>query len=86
MTFFSNRSERRGNIDVGITYGPITIHVDEPAAHVRHFWGKLGRRLDEIEADVKAAADAKQAAADDVVDAEITDDEDDVEEVGTQTF
>jgi hypothetical protein len=81
LTFFSNRSERPGNIDVGITYGPITIHVDEPAAYVRHFWGELGRRLDEIDADVKAAAD--------VVDAEITDDEDDddlAEEVGTQTF
>lgn len=36
-------------IVVRTTYGPITNEVTEEVGYLRHFWGELGRLLDELE-------------------------------------
>lgn len=58
MTMFANRvHERSPNIKVGITYGPVSTSIEEHYQHLRHFHGELGKLLDEMEAEAKAAVD-----------------------------
>lgn len=55
MTMYANRVDPRSpNIKVGMTYGPISGTVEEHFSHLRHFWGELGRLLDEMEAEARA--------------------------------
>lgn len=54
MTFWAGRgADRSGRkvIDVHVTYGPISITVNEDPGHLRAFWGDLGRLLDKTEAE-----------------------------------
>ena len=39
----------RKRVDVGITYGPIMIRVEEDMVHLRSFHFQLGKLLDESE-------------------------------------
>lgn len=41
---------------IHVTSGPVSITVQEDPAHLRSFWGELGRVLDAAESE--AAADA----------------------------
>lgn len=47
MTLFAAREGE--HVKVQVTYGPIVFSVTEDPGHVRHFWGQLGRILDEAE-------------------------------------
>lgn len=54
MTFFAEKSAVTGypgrpNVDVHITYGPVTIVVNEDAGHLRSFHRELGKLLDELD-------------------------------------
>lgn len=45
--------QRHGDseVKVNVTYGPVFFTVTEPAGHLRHVWGELGRLLEKIEAE-----------------------------------
>jgi len=47
MTLWATRDARQ--VKVSCTYGPVEFAVTEDAQHLRHFWGQLGRLLDEAE-------------------------------------
>lgn len=59
MTLSASRAERHPNtpddvpekIVVRTTYGPILNEVTEDIGHVKHFWGQLGRLIEELEED-----------------------------------
>lgn len=49
MTFWAGKTKDGKRADVHVTSGPISISVEEDPGHLRHFWGELGRLLDELE-------------------------------------
>lgn len=57
MTLTASRSPRHPNapdtlpesIVIRTTYGPITNEVTEELRSVKHFWGQLGRLIEELE-------------------------------------
>ena len=59
MTFSAQQSpHNRKHIDVQVCSGPVVVKVTEDAGHLRHFWGELGRVLNEAEKPAEAAPDA----------------------------
>lgn len=50
MTFWAKKLEDSGGIEVNVTHGPVRVAVIEDPGHLRHFWGELGRLLEETEA------------------------------------
>lgn len=48
MTLWAAR-DGKNRIKVSCTYGPVTFDVTEDPSHVRHFWGQLGKILEESE-------------------------------------
>lgn len=49
MTFSAKFNEREKTVGVHVTYGPITIDVNEHPGHLRSFWHDLGAVLNEAE-------------------------------------
>lgn len=49
MTFWARKLEDSGGVEVNVTHGPVRVAVVEDPGHLRHFWGELGRLLDEAE-------------------------------------
>lgn len=58
MTVWAKKSESGTRVELHVTHWPIEVMVIEDPAHVRHFWGQLGRLLDEVEHPEPPAADA----------------------------
>lgn len=73
MTFMVNKTDRVNFGEeiaiVRVTYGPITIEVEEGVSHLRSFWGDLGRVLGEV----KHEKEAEEAIAEAIVSDELDD-------------
>lgn len=50
---FSVQEKGAQSAEVRVTYGPISILVDEQVGHLRSFHGDLGRLLDRMEAKLR---------------------------------
>lgn len=56
MTFWATKSTLTGyagtpQVDVQVTYGPVSVKVTEDPGHLRSFHRELGKLLDGIEQD-----------------------------------
>lgn len=49
MTFFAQAAPGGKRVVVNVTYGPISIKVDEDPGHLRNFHAELGTLLSTIE-------------------------------------
>lgn len=56
MTLWAQKGDAgAGSIKVQCTYGPVAFSVMEDVSSARHFWGQLGKLIEEIEAGQAAA-------------------------------
>lgn len=49
MTFWASREDNSDHVNVQVTSSNVTVKIQEHYMHLRHFWGELGKLLDEAE-------------------------------------
>lgn len=69
MIQVGRHDDERDAVVLTIDSGFVLIQYEESVASLRHFWGELGRKLDDIETEAKRKAE-EAAAAQALVEAE----------------
>ncbi|HEY1700877.1 MAG TPA: hypothetical protein VGG75_14295 [Trebonia sp.] len=61
MTLFASRDSISGVVTVHVTYGPVSITVDEAEGHMLQFWHELGQLVAAEDNEKRARAGYERA-------------------------